>query len=80
MTPTSDAPTVQLPVVRGRSASSTGAGARSGAAVARSRREASRVARQEVAMDVLEATRAGLVDLDDYAPRRLTGTPPPRPF
>jgi len=30
-----------------------------------------------VPMHVLEATRAGLVGLDDHTPRQLTGTAPP---
>ncbi|WP_028046215.1 hypothetical protein [Cellulomonas sp. URHE0023] len=64
MTHSSDAPTLQLPALR--SAGSTG------------RRRADDH-RGSVPIEVLEATRSGLVDLDDHAPRQLTGTAPPVP-
>jgi len=64
VTHSSDAPTQQLPALR--SASSTG-------------RRRLDDPRGSVPIEVLEATRAGLVDLSDHAPRQLTGTAPPIP-
>lgn len=64
MTQTADAPTQQLPVVR---AAGTPGGQRFDDP------------RGFVPLDVLEATRAGLMGLDDHAPRQLTGTAPPVP-
>ncbi|WP_456844641.1 hypothetical protein [Cellulomonas sp. P5_C6] len=36
--------------------------------------------RVRVPLEVLEATSAGLRDLDDQQRREITGTPPPLPF
>ena len=63
MTRTADAPTQQIPAVRA-------AGVTGGQRLDDPR--------GSVPMHVLEATRAGLVDLED-APRQITGSTPPVP-